>query len=107
VTDKFNLLSSIIQVSFPNCVQFDLPASLQIILEEGGKKKSNENRQFKPNPVYHYLYVKSFFVIYTPINGYGMLDPSKWIYKPSHQIISKASLLGTKIIINFQKLCKK
>lgn len=36
MTDKFNLLSSIIQVSFPNCVQFDLPASLQMILE--GKK---------------------------------------------------------------------
>lgn len=34
VTGKFNLLSSIIQVSFPNCVQLDLPASLQIISEK-------------------------------------------------------------------------
>lgn len=34
VTGKFNLLSSIIQVSFLNCVQFDLPASLQIISEK-------------------------------------------------------------------------
>lgn len=56
--DKFNILSSITQVSFPNCVQFYLPASLQIILEEGEKKKSNENRQFKPNPVHHHLYAK-------------------------------------------------
>lgn len=57
VTGKFNLLSSIIQVSFLNCVQFDLPAFLQIISK---KKKSNESRQFKPNPVYHYLYAKPF-----------------------------------------------
>lgn len=64
VTGKFNLLSSIIQVSFPNCVQFDLPASLQIISE---KKKSNENRQFKPNPVYHYLYAKPFLWYMLPL----------------------------------------
>lgn len=36
------------------------------------------------------------FVIYAPVNGPGMPDLSKWIYKPSHQIISKAKPIRDK-----------
>lgn len=31
------------------------------------KKKSNESRQFKPNPVYHYLYAKPFLWYILPL----------------------------------------
>lgn len=58
--DKFNILSSITQVSFPNCVQFYLPASLQIILEEGEKKNQMKTDNLSQIP-YTIIYMQNDF----------------------------------------------
>lgn len=64
MTGKFNVLSSIIQVSFPNGVQFDLPASLQIILE----KKNNQMKADNLSQIlYTIIYMQNNFCdIYSP-----------------------------------------
>lgn len=61
MTGKFSLLSSIIQVSFPNCDQFDLPASLQIILEEKKKKKSQMKADNLSQILYTIIYMQNHF----------------------------------------------
>lgn len=66
MTGEFSLLSSIIQVSFPNCVQFDLPASLQITLQK--KKKKNQMKADNLSQIlYTIIYMQNHFCdIYSP-----------------------------------------